>query len=104
MSPAGRRMCPSGMPATVIAGHQAGLQRLHLLERDQCVHVLFRLFVDLPDLLLPLLRTAGRLGASRLDLRARPPLDCAAFLHRRLRDPRLLPARHDALVEDLQAI
>jgi hypothetical protein len=81
------------MPATMIARHLAGLQRLHLLGRDQCVHLLFRLFVDLPDFLLPLLRTERRLGANRLDLSARPPLDCAPFLHRRLRDPSLLPAR-----------
>jgi hypothetical protein len=81
------------MPAAMIARHLAGLQRLHLLGRDQRVHLLFRLFMNLPDLLLPLLRTQRRLGANRFDLRARPALDRAAFLHRRLRDPSLLPAR-----------
>jgi hypothetical protein len=81
------------MPAAMIARHLAGLQRLRLLGRDQRVHLLFRLFMDLPDLLLPLPGSERRLGANRFNLRTCPALNRAALLHRRLRDPSLLPAR-----------
>jgi len=51
------------------------------------------LFVDLPNLLLPLLRTEGRIGADGFDSRACPLLDGVALLHGRPGDARHFPAR-----------
>jgi hypothetical protein len=82
-----------GVPCSVITRHLAGLQRFQLLGRHERVEFLLTLFVDLPNLLLPLLRAERRIGANGFDFRARPLLDGAPLPHGRLRYASHFPAR-----------
>jgi hypothetical protein len=81
MPAAGDRM-PHWMPPAMVPRHLARLQRLQLLWRSQRIQLLFRLAMNLLDLLLPLLRCEGSLGANRFHFRPRSPLDRLPFLHR----------------------
>ena len=76
----------------MVAGHLAGLQRFHLLWRNQCIEFHLPLLLDLPNPLLTLLRAEGRVSANRLDFGVRPLLDEAALLHSRLGDACFFPA------------
>ena len=71
----------------------AGFQFFLLLRRNDGVDLLPGLLAKLLDFLMLLLRGEGRIGAYRLDLRARVLLDGATLLNDSLRNPRLLPAR-----------
>jgi hypothetical protein len=90
---ANRWMSATGMGSAMIAGHLAGLHRLHLLRRNKRIKLLLCALVDLANLLLTLLRAERRFGAYRFDLRAGPLLDGATLLHGRLGDASFFPAR-----------
>jgi hypothetical protein len=85
-------MSATGMGSAMIAGHLAGLHRLHLLRRNKRIKLLLCALVDLANLLLTLLRAEGRFGAYRFDLGAGPLLDGATLLHGRLGDASFFPA------------
>ena len=73
-----------GVPCSPITRLLAGLQRFHLLRGHERVEFVVRLFVDLPNLLLPLLRAERWIGANGFDFGARPLLDDATLFHGRL--------------------
>jgi len=92
MSGAGDRMPGHGMSTAMVPRHLAGLHRLQLLRRNQSVHLLLSLLMNLPDFLLSLLRRKGSLRAYRLHFRLGFPLDRLSLFHRGLGNPGLLPA------------
>jgi len=71
----------------------ARLQLLLLLRCDQTTNLFLRLFVELMDFLLLLLRRKRRIAAHRFHLAVGVLFNLLTLLHRRLGDACLLPAR-----------